>query len=96
MNPVPCKKDTGYLSIESTKEVNYVVFRSLTGAMLFKGIINKTTIRTKVIDKHPRDFRLKVVVVVTDADNKPQVEHLELVFLNAKDQHNFKTCFEQL
>lgn len=65
--------------------MNYVLFRSLTGAMLFKGLVNKTAIKTKVTDKHEKDFRLKIVVVVTDANNKPQVEHLELVFLNAKD-----------
>lgn len=63
--------DRGYLAIECTKAVNYVILRSLTGAMLFKGIVNKTTIKTKVINKNPRDFRLKIVVVVTDADNKP-------------------------
>lgn len=86
----------GYLSIECTKEVNYVILRSLTGAMLFQGIVNKASAKVRVIDKKPKDFRLKVMVVVTDANGKPQIEHLELVFLNSKDQSNFKTCFEQL
>lgn len=41
-NPAPCKKQTGFLSIESANKMTYVIFRTLTGKPLYKGILSKS------------------------------------------------------
>ena len=39
--PEPCSKDNGYLSIEDSAGVPHVVYRTFTGIVMFKGILNK-------------------------------------------------------
>jgi hypothetical protein len=47
--PAPCKKEDGFLSIESANGVSHIVFRNLTGKVLFSGVLNKSAAKIKVI-----------------------------------------------
>lgn len=48
--PAPCKKTDGFLSIEKTNEVNFIVFRNFTGKVLFSGVFNKQAAKIRVIE----------------------------------------------
>lgn len=80
------------MSIEEAAGVSHLVFRTLTGTALFKGILNKSAAKIKVIEK-PKKWRLKFTVVVTDANKKVQVEHLEATFLCLNDRDNFEKVY---
>jgi hypothetical protein len=67
--PAPCKKTDGFLSIEKTNEVNYIVFRNFTGKVLFSGIVNKQAAKIKVLEDENKR-KLKFTCVVTDQNKK--------------------------
>jgi hypothetical protein len=46
----PCKKGMGFLSIEDINAFTYIVYRSLTGQMLFSGALNTKFAKIKQID----------------------------------------------
>lgn len=91
--PAPCKKELGYLSIEEQRGAYFLVFRSMTGITLFSGVLNKQAAKIKVVVKE-RKQRLKLTVVVTDADKKLQIEHLEVTFLQQSDRDNFEKVYK--
>ena len=40
-NSAPCRKLNGFLSLEVANKMTYVIFRTLTGKQLFKGIVGQ-------------------------------------------------------
>jgi hypothetical protein len=91
--PAPCKKEIGYLSIEEASGAYHLVFRTLTGNALFNGILNKSAAKIKAVEKEKKQ-RLKLTVVVLDANKKIQVEHLEVTFLRQSDRDNFEKVYK--
>jgi len=65
--PAPSRKDTGYLSIELSKEISFIVYRTFAGTTLFQGAINKPTGKIKVVEEvetKEKKFKVKFTVAV--------------------------------
>lgn len=72
-NPEPCSKGIGYLSIEKVNGTPHVVYRTLTGQVLFSGVMNKAAAKTKVLTaeddpKHANKYKIKFTVAVKGKD----------------------------
>ena len=107
-NPAPCKKQDGFLSLEEANKMTYVIFRTLTGKPLFKGIVNQKA-RVKALTeaddpKYTRQYKAKFTVMVTakKAENESDepkgqfaVEHCIVKFLNPDVRQNFINVFEE-
>ena len=79
MNPDPCTKGMGYLSIEKAKDVPIVVYRTLTGSIHFQGIMNKNGAKYKVLTesddpKNANKFKLKFTVAVKGKQSDANAE----------------------
>ena len=70
-NSAPCKKLNGFLSLEKANKMTYVIYRTLTGKPLFKGIVGqkaKVKVLTEADDpKFANQFRAKFTALVTRA-----------------------------
>ena len=54
-NPAPCKKSNGFLSLESANAMKYVIFRTMTGKILFKGVVGqKAKIKVLTVEDNPK------------------------------------------
>lgn len=65
--PAPSRKDTGYLSVELSKDISYIVYRTFAGATLFQGTINKPSGKIKVVEtleSTEKKFKVKFTVAV--------------------------------
>ena len=91
-NPEPSKKGDGYLSIENSAQV---VYRTLTGRVLFSGMIAKKSAKIKRCEpagKHKLKF---TALVASKAEGeKFAIEHLEARFLKAGDMENFEKVYD--
>ena len=67
LNPAPCKKQNGFLSIEVANKVSYIIYRTLTGKTLFKGIIGvNNKVKVLVEDtKNAQKFKAKFSSLVS-------------------------------
>ena len=72
-NPAPCSKHNGFLAIElggADSKIIYVTFRSLTGKVLFQGILSAVKSQVRPLtaadkEKYSRQFKAKFSVIVT-------------------------------
>ena len=72
-NSAPCSKTNGYLAIElagSDSKMIYVTFRSLTGKVLFKGLISSAKSKFRALtasdkEKYSRQFKAKFTALVS-------------------------------
>ena len=67
LNPAPCKKQNGFLSVEVANKVSYIIYRTLTGKTLFKGIISvNNKVKVLVEDtKNAQKFKAKFSSLVS-------------------------------
>lgn len=93
--PAPSKKDTGYLSIELSKEIFYIVYRTFAGATLFQGAISKPSGKIKVMETTEKKFKVKFTVAVK-ASAGMKLEHCEATFFNRNDRDNFIQVYTDL
>ena len=104
-NPAPCRKLNGFLSLETANQMTYVIFRTLTGKQLFKGIVGqkaKVKVLTEADDpKFARQFKAKFSALVTavkedgrEGTSKYAVEHCQAKFLNSDVLDNFVKVFQ--
>ena len=113
MNPKPCKKSNGFLSIEKPQdqESKFLVFRSFTGQIQFKGILAQGSAKVKpldvtVDDKNQREKHKAKFTVVVNAKNesgeedakkgKYAVEYCEVRFLIKPDLEAFMDMYRDV
>jgi len=92
--PAPSKKNTGYLSIELSRETYYIVYRTFAGASLFSGVLNKPSGKIKLIETSEK-FKVKFTVAVKSSAGM-KLEHCEATFFNRNDRENFVSVYTDL
>ena len=48
--PSPCTKGDGFISLELTNGLIYIVYRTFTGAVIFQGVLSKKAAKIKDLE----------------------------------------------
>ena len=79
------------MSIELSRDIYYIVYRTFAGATMFSGVLNKPSGKIKLIEANEK-FKVKFTVAVKSSVGM-KLEHCEATFFNRNDSDNFISVY---